>query len=120
MNHHTRAGAAAAIAALALCGCSVLGEQSVPAEELEEGVGNLLEEQIGQPVASVDCEDDLAAEVGTEVGCTLEAEDGSTIGLTITAESVDGGEVNYQVQVDDQAIPAPTGTPSAEPSAPPT
>ena len=114
--NHTRTAAVLGGAALALAGCSILGEQSVPAEDLEKGVADLLEEQVGEPVASVDCDNDLAAEVGSEVRCVLEAEDGSTIGLTITAESIDGGDVNYQVEVDQEPITDGSGGPSPEPS----
>ncbi|WP_298323216.1 DUF4333 domain-containing protein [Haloactinopolyspora sp.] len=114
--NHTRMATVLGGTALLFGGCSILGEQSVPAEDLEEGVADLLEEQVGEPVASVDCDDDLAAEVGSEVRCILEADDGSTIGLTITAESIDGGDVNYQVEVDEEPITDEPSSPSAEPS----
>lgn len=111
-----RTVAAAGALLLAVTGCSLLGEEKVPVDDLEEGVSGLLEEQVGQPVSSVDCDDDLAAEVGSEVRCTLEAEDGTTIGLTVTAESVDGDEVNYEVVVDDEMSDAPTGGETGQPS----
>ncbi|PSL02379.1 uncharacterized protein DUF4333 [Haloactinopolyspora alba] len=124
MHRTTRLVAATGATALALAGCSLMTDESVPADELEQGVAGLLEEQVGQPVESVDCEDDLVAEVGSEVRCTLEASDGSTIGLTVTADSIDGDQVNYQVQVDEKPMEnqpsgVPSGNPTGEPSAQP-
>lgn len=120
MNIRTTTATGLAALALALTGCSALTEQSVPADDLEQGVAKLLEEQVGQPVESVECEDDLAAEPDSEVRCQLEATDGTTIGLTVTATSVDGDEVNYEINVDeeptdDQPADGSTG-PTPEPS----
>ncbi|TDE08962.1 DUF4333 domain-containing protein, partial [Jiangella asiatica] len=104
----TRSAAMLGVVALALAGCSVFGEKTVPRSELEDGVRRLLEEQVGQPIDSVSCDDDLAGEVDASVRCTLTAEDGSTIGLTVTATDVDGNDVRYEVQVDETASPPAT------------
>lgn len=106
-----RTAMAFVVATPMLAGCSFLGEKTVPKADLEHGVRQLLEEQIGQPVTSVTCDDDLAGEVDAQVRCTLEASDGSTIGLTVTASDVDGNDVKYEVVVDDEQQPA-TETPT--------
>lgn len=112
---HIRTATATGLAALTLAftGCSALTEQSVPADDLEQGVAKLLEEQVGQPVESVECDDDLAAEPDSEVRCVLEAADGSTIGLTVTSTSVDGDKINYEVNVDDERTSDPTADSSS-------
>lgn len=92
-----RIATALAVLAIAATGC---GAGAVAQDELETGVADQLEEQVGQR-PEVDCADDLVAEKGETVRCELTADDGSTIGATVTVDSVDGDDVRYTVQVDD-------------------
>lgn len=89
--------------------CSVLGEKTVPREELERGVRQLLEEQFPQQVAAVACDGGLSSEVGSQMGCTMETADGETVDLTVTATQADGEDVKYEVSV---TTPSPTPSPS--------
>lgn len=79
---------------------SACGAGSVPEEDVEEQVSNVLAETVGQAPDEVDCPDDLPAEVGAEMRCTLTA-DGESIGLTVTVTSVEGNNVNFDVKVDE-------------------
>lgn len=115
--NRTRSAAALAVVALTLAGCSALSEKTVPRSELEQGVQQLLEDQVGEPMDDVECDDDLAGEIDASVRCTITATDGSTIGLTVTATDVDGSDVRYEVVVDDTASPTPTPAPTPSPTA---
>lgn len=89
----------AALPLLAACGAG-----SVPASDVEEQISTVLEQEVGQAPDDVTCPDDLPGEVGAEMSCELSA-GGQTIGVTVTVSSVDGGQVNFDVLVDD----APSG-----------
>ncbi|MEZ5380276.1 MAG: DUF4333 domain-containing protein [Microthrixaceae bacterium] len=78
-------------------GCST----SVSASDLEEQVSSELENQFGQAPESVDCPDDLDAEVGAEVRCTLSDGDQS-YGVSVNVTEVDGSDVRFDIAVDDQ------------------
>jgi hypothetical protein len=112
MSYTRRLASIAILAVVGLAGCS----REVSKEQLEDGVARLLEDQVGQPVASVTCDDNLKAEVNSKVRCTLAAADGSIIGLTVTATSVDGDDVKYKVVVDNEPATGPTTATSATPS----
>lgn len=77
-------------------GCS---SGSVSRADIEQGVADSLEEQIGQRPA-VSCEGDLPGEVGSTIRCELTADDGSTIGATVETTDVDGSDIMYSVVVD--------------------
>jgi Domain of unknown function (DUF4333) len=84
------------LVALAACGTSPL-----PAEDVAEKAEDALEEQIGAR-PEISCPDDLEAEVGTEMRCTLTAGgDPTEFGVTITVTSVEDENVNFDVEVDD-------------------
>ncbi|MBB5786780.1 DUF4333 domain-containing protein [Jiangella mangrovi] len=102
--------AAAALAVAALSGCSALSDRSVPRDDLQDAVKQLMEEQSGQAVESVTCDGDLPGEVDATVHCTATV-DGETVGLTVTATDVDGNDVRYEVR-NDSASPTPEPTPS--------
>jgi hypothetical protein len=69
--------------------------------ELESGVKSKLEAAVGAKAKSVTCPNSLDAEVDATTRCTLEAMDGSKIGVTVTVTSVDGGQVTYDAKADD-------------------
>lgn len=86
----------AALAALvAGCGTPTLAES-----DIEEQAEDVLEDAVGvRP--EVDCPDDLVAEVGETLECTLTAPDGSQLGTTITVTEVDGDTVLFDVEVEE-------------------
>lgn len=81
---------------LAGCGASVVAEK-----DLEKGVSDQLTESVGQAPDDIDCPGDLEAEVGTTMRCTLTAGP-DELGLTVTVTEVDGSEINYEVEVDQE------------------
>ncbi len=88
-----------------LAGCSgsvsVGDETTVDADQVAGRVSDQLEQRVGRAPDSVDCPDDLDAEVGATVRCTLT--DGETqLGVDVTVTEVDGDTVRFSVQVDDQ------------------
>ncbi len=83
--------------AFALTAC---GSDAVSSDDLESEVAAQLEELTGQAPDSVSCPDDLPAEVGAEVRCTLTA-GSDTFGLTLTVTEVDGDTASFDIVVDD-------------------
>lgn len=84
-------------------GCSVsVGDLTVDSDKLEDEVADRLEEQVGQRPESVDCPSDLEGALDAEVRCTLTTQDGQEYGVTVTVASVEGENVNFDIQVDDQ------------------
>ncbi|WP_433335147.1 DUF4333 domain-containing protein [Spirillospora sp. CA-294931] len=92
--------AALAVAIMAVTGGCGGGDKSVKRSELEKGVADQLDKQVGQRPKKVDCPKDLKAKKGTAMRCRLEADDGSKIGLTVTVTSVEGSKVRYAIKVD--------------------
>ncbi|MFF2412208.1 DUF4333 domain-containing protein [Streptomyces sp. NPDC058092] len=101
---------AAAVSAL-LTGCS--GSVSVgnsdpklSADKLATTVSEKLAATTGQPKPDVTCPDGLVGKVGNTTRCTLTANDGSTLGVTVKVSSVDGSKINFDIKADDTASPA--------------
>jgi hypothetical protein len=91
-----------AIASVALIlGATACGSGSVSTADLEAEVATQLETVVGQAPDSVDCPDELPAEVGAEVRCTLTS-DATTFGLTLTVTSVEDDQALFDVVVDDE------------------
>jgi len=85
-----------------LVGLAACGTSPLPAEEVAEKAEDALEEQIGTR-PEISCPDDLEAEVGTETRCTLTAGgDPTEFGVTITVTEVDGENVAFDVEVDEE------------------
>ncbi|WP_449386064.1 DUF4333 domain-containing protein [Cellulomonas soli] len=105
MRTATTAGLAAVLLTLLTSACSFSATTSpqVATDELETQVSSMLEQQVGVAPDSVDCPDPLPGKEGSEVRCTLTAS-GTTYGLTVTSNGVDGDVVNMSVQVDDQPV----------------
>lgn len=91
-----------AVAVISMFGIAACGSGSISTSDLESDVSAQLAAEVGQTPESVSCPDELAAEVDAEVRCTLTAEDGTTIGLTVTVTSVDGDQALYDIIVDDE------------------
>lgn len=82
-------------------GATACGSGSASSADLESEVSAQLEALVGQAPDSVSCPDELPAEVGSEVRCTLTSDE-TTFGLTVTATSVEGDEVLFDIVVDDE------------------
>ena len=89
-----------AVGGLAACGRS----DSVDRGDVEDEVKDALEQEVGQEAKSVDCDDDLKAEIGASIRCVLTANDGTRIGLTVTTTSIDGDDVQFDIQVDEEPL----------------
>ncbi|AKS31713.1 hypothetical protein AFA91_07305 [Mycolicibacterium goodii] len=90
---------------LGACSASMEAEKKigVPKDTLSQTVKERLEGQVGAQADSVECEGDLPAEVGATQRCVLT--DGSAkYGVTVTANSVDGDNVKFGVEVDDEPM----------------
>jgi hypothetical protein len=80
------------------------GAMRVPGEQIERDINGLAQREEGRPADSIDCPD-LPAVVNSSIRCALVTSDGQAFGVTVTATSVDGTEVDYDIKVDD----APSG-----------
>ncbi|MFF5471886.1 DUF4333 domain-containing protein [Streptomyces achromogenes] len=92
------------------CSASVEVKKSTPpklsAEKLSSTLSEKLADATGQPKPHVSCPEDLVGKVGTTSRCTLTADDGSTLGVTVTVTSVSGDRIHYDYKADDKASPA--------------
>jgi len=88
---------------------------AVAKADVEKQVSDQLTKSSGSKPDSITCPGDLTATVGTTMRCTLAA-GGTTIGLTVTVNSVDSGSgnVKFDIKVDD----AVTATTAATTTAP--
>ncbi|MFC4565634.1 DUF4333 domain-containing protein [Nocardiopsis mangrovi] len=111
--HRIIAGAALGALPLLLatgCSFSVGGPGAVDAAQVAEQSSEMLAEQIGETPDEFTCTDDLPAEVDAEIRCEL-THGGESLGVTVTTTSVEGSDVQWDVQVDDAAA---AGTEDAE------
>jgi hypothetical protein len=106
-----RWGLSAVASGVLLAGCSTSvsvgnSEPKLSADKLATTVAEKLATTTGQPKPDITCPEDLAGKVGTTTRCTLTADDGSTLGVSVTVTSVDGGQINFDIKADDTASPA--------------
>lgn len=94
---------AAAIATLGLAACG--GTGAVDAAQVEEKAKEALGSQMPADV-EIDCPEDLKAEEGATVKCTWTMPDGTSLGMTATATSVDGSNVQMNFKNYDAVTPA--------------
>jgi hypothetical protein len=76
------------------------GAMRVPGEQIERDINELAQREEGRPADSVECPD-LPAVVNSSIRCALVTSSGQTFGVTVTARSVEGTEVDYDIKVDD-------------------
>ncbi|WP_340539795.1 DUF4333 domain-containing protein [Nocardioides sp. GXZ039] len=76
---------------------------AVPAADVAEQAKQQLAASVGQEPDDVTCVDDLPAEVGATIRCTL-TDAGTQYGVTVTATEVDGTNVKFDVQVDQEPM----------------
>lgn len=77
-----------------LAGCG--GQPSVSAGDVEEQARQQFAEQF--PVESVDCTDDLPAEVGASITCVLVSED-QAFEMTATTTEVEGDDASFDLEL---------------------
>ncbi len=100
----------AAGALLVGCSGSVSVGNSDPklsSDKLATTVSEKLAATTNQPEPDITCLEDLAGKVGTTTRCTLTANDGSTLGVSVKVTSVEGDQINFDIKADDTASPAP-------------
>ncbi|MFG2719649.1 DUF4333 domain-containing protein [Streptomyces sp. NPDC048416] len=92
------------------CSASVTAGKSTPklsAAKVADTVADKLAATTGQPKPHVTCPEDLVGKAGTTSRCTLTADDGSTLGVTVKVTSVSGDQINFDFKADDKSSPAP-------------
>ncbi|WP_406495825.1 DUF4333 domain-containing protein [Streptomyces sp. NBC_01604] len=99
-------------AGVLLVGCSgsVTVGTSMPkmsSDKLATTLAEKLAATTGQPKPDITCPEDLVGKVGTTTRCTLTADDGSTLGVTVKVTSVDENQINFDFEADSTASPAP-------------
>ncbi|WP_411148739.1 DUF4333 domain-containing protein [Streptomyces sp. A30] len=101
--------AVAASMLLVGCSASVSVEKSTPkmsADKLATLLADKLAATTSQPKPDIACPEDIVGKVGTNTRCKLTADDGSTLGVSVTVTSVDGDQINFDFEADDHASPA--------------
>ncbi|MGY0062075.1 DUF4333 domain-containing protein [Streptomyces sp. LZ34] len=91
------------------CSASVKVEKSTPklsADKLATAVAEKLAATTGQPKPRIACPEDLVGKVGNTTRCKLTADDGSTLGVSVTVSSVKGDQINFDIKADDTPSPA--------------
>jgi hypothetical protein len=74
--------------------------ETVSKNDVAKSISDQLTQQFGR-TPDVTCPDDLKGDVGATTRCQL-TDQGTTYGVTVTVNSVDGGDVKYSFKVDDQ------------------
>jgi Domain of unknown function (DUF4333) len=74
--------------------------ETVNKNDVAKSISDQLTQQFGR-TPDVTCPDDLKGDVGATTRCQL-TDQGTTYGVTVTVNSVDGGDVKYSFKVDDQ------------------
>ncbi|TQN27846.1 uncharacterized protein DUF4333 [Haloactinospora alba] len=90
-----------AVLALTTTGCGALGfgGSGVDRDRVAERTGQVLQERLGRTPDEVTCAEDLPAEVEASIDCEV-THDGDTYPVTVTTTSVDGSDVEFEVEVD--------------------
>ena len=101
----------AVAASMLLVGCSASAGTGTSTPEMSSDklatiVAKKLAATTGQPKPNITCPEDLAAKVGTTTRCKLTANDGSTLGVSVKVTSVDGDQINFDIEADKTASPA--------------
>lgn len=86
------------VAAATLAGCS----SAVAQADVEDQISQRFEEQVGEPPEDVACPEDLDAEKGAEMTCTITA-DGTDYDVKVSVTSVEGDTANFDIEVVDPA-----------------
>jgi hypothetical protein len=74
--------------------------ETVNKDDVAKSISDQLIQQFGR-TPDVTCPDNLKGDVGATTRCQL-TDQGTTYGVTVTVNSIDGGDVKYNFKVDDQ------------------
>lgn len=96
MRHAHRSLAVLSLGLVMLAGC---GSGSVSAADVEQEAATQFGEQF--PVDSVECDEDLPAEVGASITCVLVSE-GASFEMTATASGIEDGQVSLDLELTDE------------------
>ena len=88
----------AALAAVAACS---FGSVTIDKDKVSKEVSDQLEGEVGRAPESVICPGDLKGEVGATMRCKLD-DGGETYGVEVKVTEVDGNNVKFDIQVDDE------------------
>lgn len=113
MRHPCRMFPLLATLGLALAGC---GEKTVSKAEVEKTAMKQLSEVVGQESPPITCPGDLKAEVGATLTCAMDI-NGATHDVNVVVTAVDGGKVNYDVEVAEQPRSGGGAQPGKSPGA---
>ncbi|MCW0214651.1 MAG: DUF4333 domain-containing protein [Pseudonocardia sp.] len=80
---------------LGLSGCSSYVDKA----DVQQKITDFYRQTTSQAPDRTECPEDLPAEVGKSIRCTVTG-DGETYGVTVTATKVEGSDVNFDMQVD--------------------
>lgn len=94
MTHALRVPVLLVLFVAVLAGCG--GQATVDAGDVEEQARQEFAEQF--PVDSVNCDDDLPAEVGASVTCVLVSE-GTSFEMTATTTEVEGEDASFDLEL---------------------
>jgi hypothetical protein len=75
--------------------------ETVDKNQVAGQISDQLTQQVGHKPDSVTCPDNLKGTQGATLRCDL-TDTGQKYGVTVTVNSVDGGDVNFNFKVDDQ------------------
>lgn len=95
-----RVGVAAVAVAGLMLAIGSCGRDAVPADDIEQKIGELVMRTEGRPAEAVYCPQGLPTKTGSSIRCSLTVGGGRTYGVTVKLRSVDGEQTDYQIEVD--------------------
>jgi hypothetical protein len=104
-----------AVTAFTACSGSVSvgGANAVAKDKVEAQTAEQLAAKLNQPKPTITCPDDLKAEVGATLDCTLVAQGDTTkLPVHLEVDSVKDGDVHWQISVGN--APGSDGTPTTK------
>jgi predicted thioesterase len=78
--------------------------ETVDKDAVADQINSQLTEQVGHPPESVTCPDNLKGTVGATLRCQL-SDAGANYGVGVTVTGVQGGDVKFDIEVDDHPTP---------------
>lgn len=88
--------AAALMAGVGACSCSVTSKHAVSKGDVAGQITAKMTDAAGNKPESVSCPDDLAAKVGAQLNCTMKVK-GRTFNVNVTVTSVNGNDVKFDM-----------------------
>jgi hypothetical protein len=80
--------------------------ETINKNDVAKEISDQLEAQVGHKPDTVSCPDNLKGARGATLRCTL-TDAGDTYGVNVTVTSVEGGDVKYDIKVDEQPTTNP-------------